>query len=214
MPGLATPPSKRDNRPLSHFQPGTNMTGEETTMTEEEEILVLFGSQRGTSEDAASAFAQEAPKRLHVKVKTVEMDDFLESPSWRRVVVIFVSSFGTGGAPMGAQAFRKFCDRVITDYTDNPDKTGFLKGIHIAICGQGDSKYQTYQENPKSIVKALTMAGAELVGDVGATDAENRMKQQEEIRQWIESMWDPLSKVLAEAPVTEDRLQEMNANTK
>jgi sulfite reductase alpha subunit-like flavoprotein len=191
------------------------MTEEETTMTEkEEEILVLFGSQRGTSEDAARAFAKEAPQRLNVKVKIVEMDDFLESPSWRTVVVIFVSSFGTGGAPMGAQAFRKFCDRVITDYTDNQDKDGFLKGIYIAMCGQGDSKYQTYQENPKTIVKALTMAGAELVGDVGATDAENRMKQQEEIRQWIETIWDPLSKVLADAPLAEDRLQEMNMNTK
>lgn len=205
--GLATPPPKRDNRPLSHFQP--------TTMSQtEEEILVLFGSQRGTSEDAASAFAKEASNRLNVKVKSVELDDFLESPSWRRVVVVFVSSFGAGGAPMGAQQFRKFCDRLIQDYTDNPEKAGFLKGIHLALCGQGDSKYQTYQENPKTIVKALTMAGAELVGEVGATDAENRMKQQEEIRQWTESMWDPLSKVLAEAPLPEDRLEEMSADTK
>ena len=211
MPGLATPPTKRDNRPLSHFQPGTTTSQADE---EVEEILVLFGSQRGTSEDAAGAFAKEAPNRLNVKVKSVELDDFLESPSWRRVVVVFVSSFGTGGAPMGAQEFRKFCDRVIQEYTDKPEKAGFLKGIHLALCGQGDSKYQTYQENPKVTVKALTMAGAELVGEVGATDAESRMEQQEEIGQWIESMWDPLAKVLAEAPLTEDRLQAMNAETK
>lgn len=179
-----------------------------------EEILVLFGSQRGTSEDAAAAFGKEASSRLNVKVKTVELDDFLESPSWRRVVVVFVSSFGQGGAPMGAQEFRKFCDRLIQEYSDNPEKTPFLKGIHLALCGQGDSKYQTYQENPKTVVKALTLAGAELVGEVGATDAENRMQQQEEIHQWIESIWDPLSEVLAKAPLSEERLQEMNADTK
>lgn len=208
MPGLATPPLKRENRPLSHFQPGTTMPDNDDDT--KEEILVLFGSQRGTSEDAADAFAKEAPSRINVTVKIAELDKFLESPSWRRVVVIFVSSFGHGGAPMGAEEFRKFCNRLIEDC--NP---GFLTGIHFALCGQGDSKYETFQENPKTVVQALTMAGAELIGTVGVTDAKSQMRQQDEIRQWIESIWDPLSKVLADTPPKSDeRLQEMNAATK
>lgn len=136
-------------------------------MTRLETLLVLYGSQRGSTEDAAQRFCQKVsehlgPKGLGVKTKLMTLDDFLLSKTepWSRLVVIFVSSFGLGGPPLGthsaftyricistahtanvwyvgARKFRKLCDAWIATHKDNPDEPKMLEGLKFVLCGLG-----------------------------------------------------------------------------
>jgi sulfite reductase alpha subunit-like flavoprotein len=186
--------------------------------TQQEEILVLYGSHSGISEQAATDFAEKVKDCAKADGVTavpivMELDDFLEKAEWRRLVVIFVSSFGKGGAPRGARKFRQLCDDWIHEYKEKPEKTQHLSGVRFFLCGQGDSKYSTFQENPNKVVEALSLAGAELIGEQGASDASNGTEQQKEIDDWIESVWAPLSEALSQEPLSEDHLQGMQAAT-
>jgi sulfite reductase alpha subunit-like flavoprotein len=122
-----------------------------STMTKREEnVLVLYGSMRGTAENAANELFKQIPEKLRPEkllgkeveaVKAVpilmELDDFLEKGEWAGVVVIFASSYGVGEAPVGSKNFRKLCETWIKAYTDQPDKPKILEGMRFALCGLG-----------------------------------------------------------------------------
>lgn len=122
-----------------------------------EKVYVLYGSQTGNSEQAAQDFCSAIVDRLssgriqdftqtpdHISIVPVHMqlDDFLEleRAKWTRLVVIFVSSYGVGQAPLGAWRFRELCDAWIDDKASHFP----LKGLRFALCGLGDSKYTTF----------------------------------------------------------------------
>jgi sulfite reductase alpha subunit-like flavoprotein len=185
--------------------------------TQQEEVLVLYGSHSGTSEQAAMDFAERVKDCVKAEGVTavpivMELDDFLKKAEWRRLVVIFVSSFGKGGAPRGARKFRQLCDAWIHEYKEIPEKKQHLSGVRFFLCGQGDSKYSTFQENPNKAVEALSLAGAELIGKKGESDASGT-EQQKEIDDWIESVWTPFSEALSQEPLSEDHFQGMQAAT-
>lgn len=117
------------------------------------DVTVLYGSQRGASERAAEAFAMELGD---LRVSVHRLDDFLKDPHWTPVVVIFVSSFGIGGAPKGAWDFRSMCDDWLELYSD-PDVLKPLEGLALAVCGLGGMlRYdQADQLHQRSLCKQL-----------------------------------------------------------
>jgi sulfite reductase alpha subunit-like flavoprotein len=184
-----------------------------TKMNNVNDVLILYGSQRGKTEIAAKNFQKILSNRLATKdvcdcdrdnrrpsIATMELDDFLEDDSipWSRVVVIFISSYGTGGVPTGAHKFRKVCNRWIAEYTDHLVKPKLLEGITFTLCGFGDSYYKTFMQNPNTTVEALTAAGATLIGKQGHIDAsvEPLEKQQESLDDWIENTLEQLEQIL------------------
>jgi sulfite reductase alpha subunit-like flavoprotein len=173
-------------------------------LSREEEVLVLFGSQRGAAERMAAAIAERLPHELSpesilrsrtgtdqavtVVPKLVSLDDFLlqEGCRWTRIVIIVVSSFGAGGAPMNARKFRRACEDWIAELKDDGRRDiKFLKGLRFALLGYGDRHYKTYQRNPMVIEEALTMAGASRIGARGESDADT----DEEVNEKAVSMW-------------------------
>jgi sulfite reductase alpha subunit-like flavoprotein len=109
-----------------------------------EEVYVLYGSQTGNSEQAAKEFCESLKKRnkitTQVQPKHMQLDDFLELEyaKWTRLVVIFVSSYGVGQAPLGSYRFRELCEAWIEE------PSPVLEGLSYALCGLGDSKYTTF----------------------------------------------------------------------
>ena len=106
----------------------------------EESVLVLYGSQRGTSEKAARKFAKELPDEISnvtIIPDFMELDEFLEKEGTpiTRYIVIFVSSFGNGQAPFGARQFRKLCDSwADKSFAGRPK---LLDGVSFSILGFG-----------------------------------------------------------------------------
>jgi sulfite reductase alpha subunit-like flavoprotein len=194
---------------VSIFHTRRSRRWKDLTMTQaeyEEEVLVLFGSQKGHSEIAADEFItkmskhlstdaiEELTKRAGVTVtpKLMKLDDFLKADNcpWTRLVVIIVSSFGTGHAPEGGKEFRILADTWIADYKKNPDKPKILGGVQFALLG------------------------ANLVGDRGVADAfDGAMAQQKMIDEYVDGIWPYLANVVVQEPVPEETLAEMKSLT-
>jgi sulfite reductase alpha subunit-like flavoprotein len=198
-----------------------------TQVEREEDVLVLYGSQKGHSEIAADEFITKMSKnlsadaieemtkkrRVTVNPKLMKLDDFLKADNcpWTRLVVIIVSSFGTGHAPAGGKEFRILADTWIADYKKNPDKPKILEGAQFALLGLGDSDFdESFMMNPKITEEALTLAGARLVGERGVADAfDGAMAQQKMIDEYVDGIWPYLANVVVQEPVPEEKLAEM-----
>ena len=173
---------------------------------------------------AATSSTSNTPRRV-ITSRVMHLDDFLEieMARWTRLVIIVTSSYGVGQAPIGARKFRDVCDEILNRYDgasdeatkvgggDNADGTPrnknnprFLEGVHFALLGLGDSHYTTFFKNPTTIHRALTLAGATLVGEVGKADASGtgNMEQSKVIDRWIENIWGELSKTVADIDTT------------
>jgi len=122
----------------------------------EEKILVLFGSSRGTGEGVAERLVNELPEKLSPEAirqltgndsvnvtivpELIGLDDWIKEKECclTRLIIIVVSSYGIGGAPMNARSFRNLCDDIIRrrDEADG-DSSKLLKGIYFALLGLG-----------------------------------------------------------------------------
>ena len=179
----------------------------------EKKIWVLYASQTGNSEQAARQIVDLLPSKLssgNVKGQAMQLDDFLELEyaPWTGIVIICMSSYGAGQAPLGGYRFRELCDYVIEN-----NKTSLLQGLQFALLGLGDSKYTTYFQNPTQTNEALEMAGATRIGPIGKADNSNQ--QPETIEAWIAGLWKPLQAALDDTTtlISEERLNEMQNDT-
>ena len=180
-------------------------------MVREEEILVLYGSQTGNSEQAAIDLTEKIPEKLSneevtVSARHMQMDDFLEieRARWPRLVVIITSSYGVGQAPLGAYKFRALCDAI-----GEKKLGGLFDGVSYAMCGLGDSKYTTFFQNPSVINASMLAAGAWRVGVLGKADAggEGDDEQGKVIQRWVDGIWTKLDRVLAEDAPDSEKLE-------
>lgn len=186
-----------------------------------EEVLVLYGSQTGNSEQAAQEVADEIPSKLSrdgvvdVSARHMQLDDFIEieRAKWPRLVVVVTSSYGVGQAPLGCYKFREMCDAINDD--GGKEYSKLLDGLTYAMLGLGDSKYTTFFQNPTVIDNALTTAGAKRVGPLGKADAsgEGNDEQAKIIERWIRGIWVELSKVVESDPPAEERMEKVHGRT-
>jgi sulfite reductase alpha subunit-like flavoprotein len=193
--------------------------------TRKEEVYVLYGSQTGNSEQAAKELCGQVENRLGPEIiqkltgtkdsitvvpTHMQLDDFLEidRAKWTRLIVIVVSSYGVGQAPLGSYRFRELCEAWLNKYdkTDNPK---ILDGVHFAMCGLGDSKFATFFHNPTKINEGLMLVGAKRVGPLGKADASGKEVQTEVINRWMDGIWSELATVVAKKPLSEEQLEEM-----
>jgi sulfite reductase alpha subunit-like flavoprotein len=196
--------------------------------TRKEEVYVLYGSQTGNSEQAAKNLCDQVESRLGPEIikkltgtkdnitvvpTHMQLDDFLEidRAKWTRLIVIIVSSYGVGGAPLGAYRFRELCDAWLNLYGDKNDNPKILDGCQFAMCGLGDSQFLTFFENPTKINESLMLVGAKRVGPLGKADASGTGEkvQANVIDRWMDGIWPELATVVAMKPLPEDQLQEM-----
>ena len=195
--------------------------------TRTEKVYVLFGSQTGNSEEAAITFAEELPQKLSpqalqkmtgtkdtitLEPKHMQLDDFLEinKADWTRLVIIFVSSYGVGQAPLGCYRFRDLCDAW-----KEAKETNVLQGVHFGLCGLGDSSYTTFFQNPTVLNEALQQVGATRMGPLGKADAKQTgdNSQAHVIQRWKESIWQPLAEAAVQDPLPDAALKEMQDTT-
>ena len=144
-----------------------------TTSIRTEPIFVLYGSQTGNSEQAAEDFCQVMKEKytpsyfrtlnllpITVQPTCLQLDDFLDyqHAAYTKNIVIFVSSYGVGQAPIGSYKFRSFAEELLSlvdneitttknnstgggggggDNNNNNKYATLLKGLRYAICGLG-----------------------------------------------------------------------------
>jgi sulfite reductase alpha subunit-like flavoprotein len=209
-------------------------------------VYVLYGSQTGNSEQAAEDFCRQLQDKFNTNNKNdefwqqqhslqphqnvmvtttcMQLDDFLEVKQAKfdgHCMIIFVSSYGVGQAPLGAYRFRSLAEELLrqpkkdaSSNNNNNNHNIIYQGLHYAVCGLGDSTYPTYLKNPTTIDEALSKAGATRLQAMGKADAHQMggdQSQDKVIQQWIDNLWVPLAKALTTAQEEESTTIIMDA---
>ncbi|KAI1817801.1 riboflavin synthase domain-like protein [Poronia punctata] len=116
-------------------------------------MLILYGSETGNSEDAAGEIERMA-MRLHFQTSLEEMNDVQLSDLLRYSLVVFViSTTGQGDLPRNARQFWKSLLRKRLP----PD---CLRRVRFTTFGLGDSSYFQYNWAARKLHKRLEQLGA------------------------------------------------------
>ncbi|HEY0383219.1 MAG TPA: cytochrome P450 [Candidatus Elarobacter sp.] len=146
-------------------------------------LLVLFGSNLGTSEDAARRVADLAAAQ-GFDVRVAWLDDFAGKLPTDGGVLIVCASYN-GAPPDNAAAFYQWLQDGVAP--------GALAGVRYAVFGCGNRNWaSTYQAVPRFIDDKLAEYGAERLFDRGEGDAQEDLDGQ--FRAWRIALWQQVAK--------------------
>jgi len=124
-------------------------------------LLILYGSNTGSSEAFANRIAGDAPS--HGYAPTVAaMDDYAGNLPKDGAVIVVTASY-EGQPPDNARQFVSYVESLAD---------GALGGSRFAVLGCGNRQWaRTYQAIPKRVDAALAKAGAARIVERGETDS-------------------------------------------
>lgn len=136
-------------------------------------VVILFGTELGTSESAADVIADELATH---DVSVYDMSDFdIDDLDPAVFHIIVCSTYGDGDLPTGAEPFFDALD------TRAPD----LNGLRFAVFGLGDSVYgDTFNRGGEIAAEKLCARGATQVGEHGRHDASTGVRARDMAREW------------------------------
>ncbi|WP_322907097.1 bifunctional cytochrome P450/NADPH--P450 reductase [Paenibacillus campi] len=140
-------------------------------------LLVLYGSNMGTSESIARSLADTAS--LHgVRSEVAALNDRVGNLPREGALLIVASSYN-GKPTTNAVQFLQ--------WLDNADE-GELEGVTYAVFGCGDHNWaSTYQQVPRMIDEQMEQKGAKRFSARGEGDASGDFEKQ--LDDWKQTMW-------------------------
>src|SRR5688572_6956682 len=149
-------------------------------------LLVLFGSNLGTSEEFARQIA-EAGERNGFTSTLAPLDDYAGRMP-KEVAVAIVSGSYNGAAPDNAAGFLRWIRESAT--------AGSLAGIKYTVFGCGNRDWSsTYQSIPRAIDERLEALGARRIYARGEGDAREDLDGQFQV--WFEQLWQAVGEALS-----------------
>ncbi|MGX1808292.1 flavodoxin domain-containing protein [Nocardia sp. NPDC055321] len=140
-------------------------------------VVILFGSELGTSELVAEAIADELSGH---DVSVFDMLDFdpddLDTGDFHIVVC---STYGDGELPTGAEPFFNALDATAPDLT----------GLRFAVFGLGDIIYgDTFNRGGEIAAEKLAARGAIQVGEHARHDSSTDIKPKDMACEWARTL--------------------------
>ncbi len=155
-------------------------------------ILVLHGSNLGTSERIANEIAEDGRARGFA-VTQGPLDDYVDALPSDGLVVICASSYN-GNPPDNALRFHRWLGSGLA--------ADALAGVTYTVFGAGDRVWaSTFQKVPAEIDDMLEAAGAERFCPRGVADASDDFDGM--FRDWYASFWRQAGDALGLAPQTD-----------
>lgn len=152
-------------------------------------LLVLYGSNLGTSERIASEIAEDGRARGFV-VTQGPLDNYVEALPTDGLVVICTSSYN-GNPPDNAVNFHRWLSSGLA--------TDALAGVNYTVFGAGDRVWaSTFQKVPAEIDDLLKAAGAKCFAERGVADASDDFDGM--FRDWYGDFWPRVGDALGLAP--------------
>lgn len=149
-------------------------------------LLILFGSNLGSSEDVAQQLANDAGKNGFVPT-VAPLDDYAGKLPTDGAVVIVTASYN-GTPPDNAAKFVQWL---------RGDSLGAeaLRGVRYTVFGCGNSEWRaTYQSVPRLVDAQLAAHGAQHIYPLGAGDVAGDFDDQ--LHAWAVSLWPALAVAL------------------
>lgn len=152
-------------------------------------LLVLHGSNLGTSERIANEIAEDGRARGFT-ITQGALDDYVDGLPTDGLVVICASSYN-GNPPDNAVAFHRWLDSGLA--------SDALAGVTYTVFGAGDRVWaSTFQKVPAEIDTMLEAAGARRFAERGAADASDDFDGM--FRDWYAAFWNKAGDALGLAP--------------
>ena len=149
-------------------------------------LLVLFGSNLGTSEEFARQIA-EAGERNGFTSTLAALDDYAGRLP-KEVALAIVTGSYNGAAPDNAASFLRWVREGAA--------AGSLAGIKYTVFGCGNRDWSsTYQSIPRAIDERLEALGARRIYARGEGDAREDLDGQ--FQAWSERLWESVTQALA-----------------
>lgn len=157
-------------------------------------LLVLYGSNTGTSEMIAHSIGEDATVRGFA-VTVAELDSYVDKLPTTGAVIIVTASYN--GTPTDNAA------KFVAWLSGTDLKADALKGVRYTVFGCGDQNWaDTFQRIPRLIDEKLAEHGAERLYPRGAGDQSADLDSQ--FRSWHANLFDSLAKALNIAAVDLD----------
>ncbi len=148
-------------------------------------LLVLFGSNLGTTEELARQIAENGAAQGY-DVTLGALDDYAGRLPVAGAVAIATASYN-GAPPDNAATFYRWLHDDVT--------AGSLAGVKYAVFGAGNRNWaSTYQSVPRAIDERLADAGAERLAVRGEGDAGDDLDGLFQI--WKAALWPTLARAL------------------
>lgn len=167
-------------------QPQPEVSPQPARAAESGKLLVLYGSNMGTSEELAHQIAEDAQAR-GVAATVGVLDDYVDQLPTQGAVVIVVSSYN-GAPPDNAAAFCRWLQNGLA-----PDA---LQGVQYTLFGCGNRDWvATYQAIPQLIDRELEHHGAMRLSPRGEGNAAGDFDGQ--FQKWSTSLWETLARTFS-----------------
>ncbi|XP_004593477.2 NADPH-dependent diflavin oxidoreductase 1 [Ochotona princeps] len=155
------------------------------------QLLVLFGSQTGTAQDAAERLGREARRRgLCCRVQA--LDAYPVANLIHEPLAIFVcATTGQGDPPDNMKSFWRFIFRKQLPHTS-------LCQLDFAVLGLGDSSYAKFNFVAKKLHRRLLQLGGSALLPACLGDDQHELGPDAAMDPWLHDLW---GKVLPLLPV-------------
>lgn len=140
------------------------------------EIKVLFGTETGNAEEAATTIASKL-KEANFEATVLDMSQIsIEEIKSSEVILISTSTWGDGDAPSNAVE--------VLEQLNTSSDASLLSGVKYAVFALGDSMYPNFCQAGEDFDDAMKKLGAEQI--VELTKNEDDFYQN--ISPWVESI--------------------------
>ena len=127
-------------------------------------VVVLYGSETGCAQDAAEAVCRELKRRYIKSVINLPMDEYdIRLLPTEKIVVFVLSTTGQGEMHSNMLKFWRFLLRK------NLPKDS-LANTKFAMCGLGDSGYQSFNFAAKKLYKRVVQLSGRFILEPAYTD--------------------------------------------
>lgn len=204
-PKLSTSVAHSDEKPNQDQGMHTNVAGHSamkesmtTSVNANPTILVLYGSNLGTAEGIARAFAEKA-RSYGIPSEAATLNEWIGRLPKEGIVLIVTASYN-GKPPQNAAAFIEWLKEAESEK---------VQGVTYAVLGCGDRSWSsTYQSIPRLVDEKLVSLGGNRLLPRGEADAGGDMEKQ--VEDWQRMLWPQMLKALG---ISEESMEHSSRST-